>query len=90
VQPLGRIERAPLTQADGRVLAADLVAPLSLPPFTNSAVDGYAVRHCDLAPEGETRLPLSGRIEAGASAGVLAAGVCARVFTGAAMPEGSG
>jgi molybdopterin molybdotransferase len=89
VQPVGRIERAALTQADGRVLAADLVAPLSLPPFTNSAVDGYAVRHADLSSGGETRLPLVGRIEAGASAGVLAARACARVFTGAAMPQGA-
>ena len=44
----------PLAAARGRVLAADVIAPLDLPPFDNSAVDGYAVRHADLAANAET------------------------------------
>lgn len=83
-------ETVPLAAADGRVLAADIVAPVDLPPFGNSAVDGYAVRFADLAPAGETRLPLSGRVPAGAdAAGVATAGMAVRVFTGAPMPEGA-
>lgn len=89
VRPIGRTQLAPLTQADGRVLSADLFAPIPLPPFTNSAVDGYAVRHADLQPDGATTLPLSGRVEAGARAGAHVAGSAARIFTGALMPEGA-
>lgn len=89
VAALGRIESAPLAQADGRILAQDFRAPIPLPPFTNSAVDGYAVRHADLAADADTRLPLAGRVEAGARAGAHAPATAARIFTGAAMPEGT-
>ena len=73
----------PLGQALGRVLAQDVAAPLPLPPFFNSAVDGYAFRHADLAAAGETALRLHGRVAAGQEAAPLGAGVAARVFTGA-------
>ena len=53
-------ETVPLTAARGRVLAADVTAPLDLPPFDNSAVDGYAVRHDDLDAKGETKLKITG------------------------------
>lgn len=80
----------PLAAADGRVLAQDVVAPVALPPFANAAVDGYAVRFADLAATGQSRLPLSGRVAAGAdAAGVAAAGRAVRVFTGAPMPAGA-
>jgi molybdopterin molybdotransferase len=83
-------ETIPLAAADGRVLAVKVVAPVDLPPFANSAVDGYAVRFADLAAAGETRLPLSGRVPAGADvSGVATAGIAVRVFTGAPMPEGA-
>ncbi|MGE7471617.1 molybdopterin molybdotransferase MoeA, partial [Bosea sp. NPDC003192] len=83
-------EIVPLAAADGRVLAQDVVAPVDLPPFANSAVDGFAVRFADLAAAGETRLPLSGRVPAGAdAAGMATAGMAIRVFTGAPMPEGA-
>src|SRR5688572_18977516 len=66
VPPLDGEEEVPLGAAAlGRVLARDLVAPLPLPPFFNSAVDGYAFRHADLAAAGETRLALAGRLAAG-------------------------
>ena len=58
----------PLAAARGRVLAADIAAPLDLPPFDNSAVDGYAVRHGDLDAKGETRLTIAGRLTAGSAA----------------------
>ncbi|MEA1833300.1 gephyrin-like molybdotransferase Glp [Methylobacterium durans] len=80
-------ETIPLIDADGRIAADDLTARIDLPPFRNSAVDGYAVRHADLAPAGETRLPLRGRLAAGASAEALTArGAAVRIFTGAPMP----
>ena len=43
------VEAVPLVEADGRILADDLIAPMALPPFTNSAVDGYATRAADLS-----------------------------------------
>lgn len=90
ISPVSGIETVPLERADGRVLAADVAAPRDLPPFANSAVDGYAVRFADLAPSGETRLPLSGRVAAGAdAAGLVVAGFAVRVFTGAPMPGGA-
>jgi molybdopterin molybdotransferase len=53
VTPVREIETIALAQADGRVLASEVRAPLPLPPFTNSAVDGYAVASRDLLQAGE-------------------------------------
>jgi molybdopterin molybdotransferase len=87
VQPVTETETVKLGRARGRVLAGDIVAPLDLPPFDNSAVDGYAVRHRDLSPNGETRLAVTGRLTAGSAAGApLGAGQATRIFTGAPMP----
>lgn len=89
VPPVAEIERVALTEADGRVLARPLVAPVDLPPFDNSAVDGYAVAHASLEREGPTVLPVAGRIAAGHGGGHRAEGrVAVRIFTGAPMPEG--
>ncbi len=88
--PVAEIETVSLAQADGRVLARDIAAPLDLPPFANSAVDGYAVRHADLASVGASRLPVGGRVAAGTdAAGVAVQGIAVRVFTGAPMPQGA-
>jgi molybdopterin molybdotransferase len=78
-----------LGAADGRVLAQAITAPLPLPPFTNSAVDGYAVRSRDLSGAAEQALPVAGRIQAGASGAAIAPGHAARIFTGAPMPDGA-
>ncbi len=83
------VETVPLDEADGRVLAADIMARHALPPFSNSAVDGYAVRHADLAPAGETRLRIALRLQAGSGPGRIRPGEAARIFTGAAMPDGA-
>jgi len=80
-------ERVGLLAADGRVLAADLVAPVDLPPFDNSAVDGYAVQLAGLEKGG--RLPVSGRLAAGEPAQPLIEGSAQRIFTGAALPPGA-
>ncbi|WP_043335904.1 molybdopterin molybdotransferase MoeA [Belnapia moabensis] len=90
VPPLAAEESLTLAEATGRVLARDLRAPLPLPPFFNSAVDGYAFRHADLTPGEHCLLPLAGRIAAGhAMAEALPPGHAARIFTGAPMPPGA-
>jgi molybdopterin molybdotransferase len=90
VSPVRDIEAVSLAAADGRVLAKDIFAPLPLPPFTNSAVDGYAVRSGDL-PQGEEKaFPVVGRVQAGASAPApVEPGHAMRIFTGAPMPQGA-
>ncbi|HEX2512838.1 MAG TPA: gephyrin-like molybdotransferase Glp [Xanthobacteraceae bacterium] len=90
VQPVTGKETVLLRAAGGRILAADIVAPLDLPPFDNSAVDGYAVRHRDLKPDVETRLTVSGRVMAGhRPPTTVGAGEAVRIFTGAPMPAGA-
>lgn len=90
ILPIAETERVPLHGARERVVAHDIIAPINLPPFDNSAVDGYAVRHADLHRDGETALPVSGRLTAGARANVsLKSGTAVRIFTGAAMPKGA-
>ena len=81
-----------LEAAIGRVLATDLFAPFSLPPFDNSAMDGYALRHDDLTGTSPSKLTLTGRIAAGddaASTGPLGPGEAFRIFTGAGIPPGA-
>ena len=71
-------------------MRADVYAPLPLPPFTNSAVDGYAVRAGDLPQQAQSVFPVTGRIQAGASAAeAVKPGQAFRIFTGAPMPEGA-
>jgi len=83
-------EAIPLGGACGRILARDVVASMNLPPHANSAVDGYAFAHADLLPGRETVLPVSGRAAAGHPLEQPAErGAAVRIFTGAAMPEGT-
>lgn len=80
------VEEIPLAEATGRVLAADLPALLAVPPFTNSAMDGFAVRAVDVAVA-PVRLTVVGDVPAGAhSVPVLAPGQAARIMTGAPLP----
>lgn len=88
VTPIEQSESVALCNAEGRVLAGDLIAPIPLPPFANSAVDGYAVRFEDLANAGETRLPVKGRVIAGAIGKGDGSPCAIRIFTGAPMPDG--
>jgi molybdopterin molybdotransferase len=88
--PVAETERVALHGARGRVVAQDVSAPVDLPPFDNSAVDGYDVRHADLQPDKETTLAVSGRLTAGARLNLeLKPGTTVRIFTGAAMPKGA-
>lgn len=89
LQTVTALETVRLPKALGRTLAADLVAERSVPPHDNSAVDGYAVFHDDLNPDGDTRLPVAGRAAAGRPLGRAAQrGEAIRIFTGAPMPDG--
>ncbi len=78
----------PLTEALGRVLAQDQFAVMDVPPAANSAMDGYAFRHADVAGSGHI-LEISQRIAAGHSSTALKAGTAARIFTGAEIPPGA-
>jgi molybdopterin molybdotransferase len=90
IAPVAETEKVPLHGARGRVLSHDVKAPVSLPPFDNSAVDGYAVRHADLRPDSDTTLVVAGRLMAGAREKLsLKPGETIRIFTGAAMPKGA-
>ncbi|WFC62077.1 molybdopterin molybdenumtransferase MoeA [Pseudomonas sp. REST10] len=84
--PVEQIESVALAEADGRVLAEPLIAALDLPPWANSAMDGYAL--C-LADWNGQALPVSQRIQAGSAPAPLQPGSCARIFTGAPLPHGA-
>jgi molybdopterin molybdotransferase len=90
VTPVNETEIVSLKDARGRVLAGDVATPIDLPPFDNSAVDGYAVRHADVGTKDETRLAIVDRLTAGRAAGrEIGAGEAIRIFTGAPMPAGA-
>jgi len=90
VAPVAGPEVVTLANAAGRVLAEDVVAPVDLPPFDNSAVDGYAVRAADLDGERDSRLTIVDRVAAGhAAKSALKVGQAIRIFTGAPMPTGA-
>jgi molybdopterin molybdotransferase len=83
-------ERVILAEAAGRVLARSVVAGRDLPPFSNSAMDGYAVRAVDLSPTGITRLRLVGESRAGTRRPAsIQEGEAARILTGAPIPPGA-
>lgn len=84
--PIVEFEHLPLAAAEGRVLAEDLLSSLDLPPWPNSAMDGYAVRVADWTGE---PLLVSQKIFAGMAPEPLAPGTCARIFTGAPVPAGA-
>ncbi|ANI55758.1 molybdopterin molybdotransferase MoeA [Pseudomonas sp. DR 5-09] len=79
-------ESLPLAQIHGRVLAQDLISTLDLPPWPNSAMDGYALNLVDWTGE---PLPVSQKIFAGQAPEPLKPGTCARIFTGAPVPAGA-
>nr|WP_321928423.1 gephyrin-like molybdotransferase Glp [Paraburkholderia guartelaensis] len=87
-KPFAGTETISTFDALNRVLAADVVSPLDVPPMNTSAMDGYAVRVADLA-QGSRHLPVSQRIPAGHAPQPLAAGTAARIFTGATVPPGA-
>ena len=88
--PVRGVESVPLRRATGRVLAEPVSAATALPPFDNSAMDGYAIRLDDLKGEGPWLLRLTGLSAAGIAEAISVAPGCAvRVLTGARLPEGA-
>jgi molybdopterin molybdotransferase len=81
-------ESVPVGDADGRVLAQDVVSALHVPPHDNSSMDGYALRCADVGVPG-VQLPVAQRIAAGSSGTPLQTGTLARIFTGAPVPLGA-
>lgn len=91
IKPVAGMETVPLARALGRTLAESLTAERDVPPHDNAAVDGFGVCFADVAPEGETRLPVTGRVAAGHPLERSARpGEALRIFTGAPLPQGIG
>jgi len=85
-----QVENLPVDDCLFRIAAQDIVADRAVPPHDNSAVDGYAVYHADLNPDGETTLPVTARVAAGHPLDRPAErGEAIRIFTGAPMPFGA-
>jgi molybdopterin molybdotransferase len=89
ITPIADEVHVPLRAASGRILAENVVSPISVPSHANSAVDGYAVYFSDLNANQPTSLPVSGRAAAGHPLNRAAKpGEAIRIFTGAPMPAG--
>jgi molybdopterin molybdotransferase len=92
VRPL-EPEQVPIVEAMGRVLAEEIVSGIEIPPFENSAMDGYAVQSADVAgakPEAPVRLVVLGSVAAGYVAGMrVQPGTAIRIMTGAPLPDGA-
>ncbi|ROS76875.1 molybdopterin molybdochelatase [Cellulomonas sp. PhB143] len=83
------VQRVPLAEALDRVLGADVVAPVAVPAFRNSQMDGFAVRAADV-PDGGARLAVVAEVPAGSGEPApLAPGTAARIMTGAPVPAGA-
>jgi molybdopterin molybdotransferase len=90
LEPACSVERVHLREALGRVLAENIVSSIAVPGHDNAAMDGYALRFADVAPNQETRLQRIGVSFAGHPFdGEIGAGQCLRIFTGAMMPRGA-
>lgn len=89
LKPVVPVEHCALADALGRVLAEDIRAGNPIPPYANSAVDGFAIFHADLAATAETVLPVVGRVAASRPLGrAMERGEAVQIFTGAPMPDG--
>jgi molybdopterin molybdotransferase len=87
--PAGGVEPAELTRALGRVLAADLISPIDVPPHDNSAMDGYAFDGAALAAAAPLALRVAAtRLAGDTAAAAVGPGECVRIMTGAVMPAG--
>ncbi len=88
LEPLAPVT-LPLARAHGTVLAQDVRALLAVPPWTNSAMDGYALRRQDLGGAAPVVLPVSQDVPAGSVPTPLEPGTAARIMTGATLPAGA-
>lgn len=89
VEPVNEVQELGIFQALGRVLATDIISPISVPPHDNSAMDGYAFLGAQLSSASALRLRVLGTAMAGkAWQGVVNTGQCVKIMTGAVMPAG--
>ena len=89
VQPVTEVQQLGLFQALGRMLAADIISPISVPPHNNSAMDGYAFESSQLKPGQGLQLTIVGTVLAGQTwSGRIQSGECLHIMTGAMMPPG--
>ncbi len=90
VNPVNGYERVAIREGLHRILAHDVISPISVPPYENSAMDGYAVRAADLSNPGDTRLSVIGTAFAGIPFDRLVnQGEAVRIMTGAKLPTGA-
>jgi len=90
IKCIKKTQKIKLDQSLGRILSKDIISKINVPPFNNTAVDGYAFKYSDLNKKKETTLKLSGRITAGQNFNKkIKKGEIARIFTGARVPEGA-
>jgi molybdopterin molybdotransferase len=90
ITAITEIDETPIREALNRVLAEPINSTINVPPYTNSAMDGYAVRGADLPDQGNKHFRLAGTVLAGKPIEqTIGAGECARIMTGAKMPEGT-
>ncbi|MEH6651080.1 MAG: bifunctional molybdopterin-guanine dinucleotide biosynthesis adaptor protein MobB/molybdopterin molybdotransferase MoeA [Motiliproteus sp.] len=89
VAPLTQTQQIDVRSGFGRVLAEDVISPINVPAYDNSAMDGYAVRGCDLNSDGNNRLQVIGSVLAGHPFnGEIGPGQCVKIMTGAKVPDG--
>ncbi|MEY4139300.1 MAG: hypothetical protein RLZZ371_1482 [Pseudomonadota bacterium] len=89
VEPVTPSENVAIFDALGRVLAQDIISPISVPPHDNSAMDGYAFDGTQLTPDADLQLKIVGTALAGkAWTGPVQRGECVKIMTGAIMPSG--
>ncbi|MEO8600200.1 MAG: gephyrin-like molybdotransferase Glp [bacterium] len=89
IQPINAIEKVAIRTALDRVLAADIVSAINVPAHDNSAMDGYALRGCDLIADADLTLRVIGTAYAGrVFEGIVGSGESVRIMTGAVMPDG--
>jgi len=87
--PVSHSESLPLNLCLDRIMSRDLTSGINVPPASNSAMDGYAVKSSDVIPGANTTLTVTQRIAAGATGELLEQGTAARIFTGAPIPAGA-
>lgn len=90
ITPVAECEQTALSDSLGRVLSADLCSSVDVPPYANSAMDGYALNSADLPDSGKRDLKIAGTALAGKPYGIaLRPGECIRIMTGAVLPQGA-
>ena len=90
VQPIKGKKNVTIREAAGHILAEDVTSPLDVPPFINSAMDGYAINSADIPQSGEQSLKVIGKSFAGAPFnGAVKKGDAVRIMTGAVVPDGA-